>query len=227
VKFPEKFPAFALGAAVAVVVIFALATWQSNQPFGFATVKETEELRARIAALDRALRESESRARADAERWERTADARAAVADAMLKDAQEKAKRAEEAELAKAREAVARNAREVAQKAAAAGRQAAEKSNVELSQAETTPRVRNTGATQNDAEALYQQAIAMEGSGHARDAVRIYRRAARAGNGKAAKRLGDIYSCGIGGVARDQTESLQWYDLAFRLGEPVPTRRDC
>lgn len=230
-KLLEKLPAFVLGAAVAVVVIFALATLQTNHFFGFATAKETAELRARIADLDRTLRESEARARSDAERWEQTADTRAAVTAARLKDAQERAQRAAEeairqAELAKARETAAKKAQDDAQKAGVATRQAvAEK--LKLSQAETTPRVRNTGLTQNDAEALYQQAVTMEGSGNARDAVRIYRRAARRGSGKAARRLGDFYSCGIGGVARDQTESLQWYDLAFRLGEPVPTRRDC
>jgi hypothetical protein len=231
VKSLDRLLAFALGAAVAVVVILAIVIWQSNYPFGFATVRETEELRARIAVLDRALRESELKAQSAAEQWERTADARAAAEAARLKEAQERAKRAEEeaaqAELVRARELAAKKARDDAQKAAAARQVAAEKVNAEPSHAETPPRVRNTAATQNDVEALYQQAAAMEGSGHARDAVRTYRRAARAGSGKAAKRLGDLFSCGGLGVVRDQTESSQWYDLAFRLGEPVPTRRDC
>jgi hypothetical protein len=76
-------------------------------------------------------------------------------------------------------------------------------------------------------ESLYQHALATERGGNAKDAVRLYRRAARAGSGKAAKRLGDIFACGLAGVARDDGEALRWYDLAFRLGEPVPTRRDC
>ncbi len=74
-----------------------------------------------------------------------------------------------------------------------------------------------------EAENLYKQAVAMESAGNARDAVRIYRRAARGGSGKAAKRLGDILNCGAPGVARDYAQALLWYDTAFRLGESVPT----
>ncbi len=73
----------------------------------------------------------------------------------------------------------------------------------------------------SDTEAMYQQALAMEGSGKAADAVRIYRRAARAGHGKSAKRLGDIFDRGVPGVSRDYAESLQWYQTARDLGETV------
>jgi serine/threonine-protein kinase len=73
----------------------------------------------------------------------------------------------------------------------------------------------------SDIEAMYQQALAMEKSGKAADAVRIYRRAARAGHGKAAKRLGDIFDRGVPGVSRDYAESLQWYQTARELGETV------
>ena len=72
---------------------------------------------------------------------------------------------------------------------------------------------------------MYQQALAMEGSGKAADAVRIYRRAARAGHGKAAKRLGDIFDRGVPGVSRDYAESLQWYQTARDLGETVETAK--
>jgi chemotaxis protein histidine kinase CheA len=74
-----------------------------------------------------------------------------------------------------------------------------------------------------DYEALYQQALAMENGGDARGAIRIYRRAARAGSGKAAKRLGEIYDRGVPGVPRDYAESLQWYEAARQLGETVET----
>ena len=70
---------------------------------------------------------------------------------------------------------------------------------------------------------LYQQALAMENGGNAKDAIRIYRRAARAGSGKAAKRLGEIYDRGVAGVPRDYAESLQWYETARQLGETVET----
>ena len=61
----------------------------------------------------------------------------------------------------------------------------------------------------------------MEDSGKAADAIRIYRRAARAGSGKAAKRLGEIFDKGVPGVPRDYAESLQWYETARQLGETV------
>ena len=70
---------------------------------------------------------------------------------------------------------------------------------------------------------LYQQAMAMEQDGNAKDAIRIYRRAARAGSGKAAKRLGEIYDRGVPGVSRDYAESLQWYETARQLRERIET----
>ncbi len=73
-----------------------------------------------------------------------------------------------------------------------------------------------------EAEILYQQALAMERDGKAAAAIRIYRRAARSGSGKAAKRLGDIFDGGVPGVSRDYAESLQWYEVARQLGEDVP-----
>jgi serine/threonine-protein kinase len=70
-------------------------------------------------------------------------------------------------------------------------------------------------------ETLYQQALAMEQAGNAAQAIRVYRRAARAGSGKAAKRLGEIYDRGVPGVSRDYAESLQWYETARQLGEKI------
>jgi serine/threonine-protein kinase len=77
--------------------------------------------------------------------------------------------------------------------------------------------------TQTEFEVLYQQALAMESGGDAKGAIRIYRRAARAGSGKAAKRLGEIFDRGVPGVSRDYAESLQWYETARQLGETVET----
>jgi eukaryotic-like serine/threonine-protein kinase len=84
--------------------------------------------------------------------------------------------------------------------------------------AATAPAAKAGGS---ESEAMYQQALAMEKDGKAADAVRIYRRAARAGHGKAAKRLGDIFDRGVPGVSRDYAESLQWYQTARDLGETV------
>jgi TPR repeat protein len=69
---------------------------------------------------------------------------------------------------------------------------------------------------------LYEQAEALEREGKGPEAVRMYLRAARAGSGKAAKRLGEIYDKGIAGVARDYAESLKWLNAARVLGEDVP-----
>ena len=57
--------------------------------------------------------------------------------------------------------------------------------------------------------------------GKANEAIRIYRRAAKIGSGKAAKRLGEIFDKGVPGVSRDYAESLQWYEAARQLGETV------
>ncbi len=67
---------------------------------------------------------------------------------------------------------------------------------------------------------LFQQAQGMEAS-DPRGAIKIYRSLARGGNGKAAKRLGEIYDKGIPGVSRDYAESLQWYETARQLGESI------
>ncbi len=75
----------------------------------------------------------------------------------------------------------------------------------------------------SELDTLYQQALAMESGGKANEAIRIYRRAARAGSGKAAKRLGEIYDKGAPGISRDYAESLQWYETARQLGETVET----
>jgi tetratricopeptide (TPR) repeat protein len=72
-------------------------------------------------------------------------------------------------------------------------------------------------------EVLYRRGSDLEAEGRAAEAVRLYRRAARGGSGKAAKRLGDIYDRGVPGVSRDYAESLAWYQTARNLGESVPT----
>jgi TPR repeat protein len=61
---------------------------------------------------------------------------------------------------------------------------------------------------------------AVDGCG--RYVVRLYMRAAMTGNGKAAKRLGEIYDQGLLGIRKDYAESLKWYNAARVLGEDVP-----
>jgi len=65
-------------------------------------------------------------------------------------------------------------------------------------------------------------ATELERTGNGPEAVKFYVRAARAGNGKAALRLGQIYDTGIPGVARDYAQSLKWYNAARILGAEVP-----
>jgi TPR repeat protein len=69
---------------------------------------------------------------------------------------------------------------------------------------------------------LYELAVQTEKSGDTRTAIRVYRRAARAGSAPAAKRLGDIYEKGIPGIPKDHQEALQWYDIARKLGGNKP-----
>jgi serine/threonine-protein kinase len=77
----------------------------------------------------------------------------------------------------------------------------------------------------SNVEALLQQAAAKESEGDNRAAVKLYTQAARAGSGKAAKRLGDIYTKGVDGVPRDYAESLKWYNAARVLGEEVDLQK--
>jgi hypothetical protein len=73
----------------------------------------------------------------------------------------------------------------------------------------------------DEAAANYALGVDLENQGKAQDAIRLYRRAARGGSGKAAKRLGEIFDKGVPGVSRDHAESLQWYQTARDLGEEV------
>ncbi len=83
-----------------------------------------------------------------------------------------------------------------------------------------TPTPPKPAAVEN--ETLFQQAQALEASGKAAEAIRIYRQAARSGSGDAAIRLGEIYDKGVPGVSRDYSESRMWYQRARELGTSRP-----
>ena len=68
---------------------------------------------------------------------------------------------------------------------------------------------------------LYEQALAAERAGKAKEAVDLYVQAARKGSGVAAHRLGQIYEKGLGTVRADYQESLKWYNAARSLGYPA------
>lgn len=74
-------------------------------------------------------------------------------------------------------------------------------------------------------DSLREHALALERACRTVEAVKIYRRAARDGDGKSAKRLSEIYDQGIDGVPRDYAESLKWKVEALRLGEQAPAPR--
>jgi serine/threonine protein kinase len=112
-------------------------------------------------------------------------------------------------ETSDAQRAAAEQARAEARRQIAEARALAEKVKVETS-----------------GESLFREAFALERRGKGGDAVKVYARAAVAGNGKAAKRLGEIYDKGIAGVSRNNAESLKWYNAARLLGEEVPSAKN-
>jgi TPR repeat protein len=64
----------------------------------------------------------------------------------------------------------------------------------------------------------FQLAQNLEAEGKAREAVRVYASAAKAGSCEAARRLGQIYEKGLREVPHDYQESLSWYRQAEKLG---------
>jgi serine/threonine-protein kinase len=160
----------------------------------------------KASAGDRQAAQKAEAERAAAERANaaRTAQEKAAAEKAALERAAAAEKAAQE-RIAAAEKAAA----EAAARAVAAEKAAAEKAKL-------------AAAAPGGSEALFDQAMALEQQGKGNDAVKIYVRAARSGNGKAAKRLGEIYDKGLAGVSRDYAESLKWYNAARVLGEDVP-----
>ena len=66
---------------------------------------------------------------------------------------------------------------------------------------------------------VYEEAADLERQGKGIEAVKLYIRAARSGNPKAAMRLSEIYEKGLLGVKRDQAESQKWNNFARTLGD--------
>ena len=67
----------------------------------------------------------------------------------------------------------------------------------------------------------FEQAVYSERAGNMREAVVLYAKAARSGDGKAAHRLGEIYEKGLGGVQRNPDLASRWYNNARALGHPT------
>jgi len=121
-------------------------------------------------------------------------------------------------------EAKAQAERAIADARAAAERAATERALAEKAAADAKAQAAATrvASAPTSGDALFSQAAALEQEGKGRDAVKMYTQAARSGNGKAAKRLGEIYDKGLIGISRDYAESLKWYNAARVLGEDVP-----
>jgi len=199
-----------------------------------AQARAQAEAEAKRQADTTRLREAEAKKTADvAAAARRESDAKKQAAEqkaAADKLAQEKAL---SDRLAKERAAVEAERQRLAmekaaaEKAAAEAKIAAEKAAAERAAAEKAKQqVASASASPGGgSEALLQQAETLEGQGNGKEAVKAYTRAARQGNGKAAKRLGEIYDKGLIGVPRDYAESLKWYNAARVLGEEVPIAR--
>jgi serine/threonine-protein kinase len=169
--------------------------------------------------LARRQQEADARKQAELERQRRDAEAKK-LAEKIATEKLAAERAALEREAAERIAAAERAAKEAAERAAAAEKAAAE----QRAAAERAARQQVARAPSN-VDALLQQAAAKESEGDNRGAVKLYVQAARAGSGKAAKRLGDIYTKGVDGVPRDYAESLKWYNAARVLGEEVDLQK--
>ncbi len=157
------------------------------------------------------LEREEAKKKAEEEAKKRAEDAaKKKEEDAAKKKAaeEEKKRKAEEDAKKKADEEAARKraADEEAKKAAAAAAAAA------------TP----APAAGMSASQMRAEAASLESQGKMREAVRMYKNAANAGDGEAAKRLHNIYGKGEGGIPRDYAESVKWGDIARKRGIDIP-----
>ncbi len=66
---------------------------------------------------------------------------------------------------------------------------------------------------------LYDRAVALARSGQEVEAALLFKQAADAGNGAAARRLGELYATGAGNVPADADASKAWFALAESRGE--------
>jgi tRNA A-37 threonylcarbamoyl transferase component Bud32 len=216
-----------------------------------AARKSGDAKQKQLAEEARARAESEAKKTAEASRLrdaeaKKTADAAKAATDkasaeerTKAKLAQEKAEKdraaAEKAQAAKLAadraaaekaladaKAAAEKAKADADKAIADARAAEAKAKADAEKAKREAATTTVAAAPAGSDTLFEQASALEQQGKGGEAVKAYTRAARAGNSKAMKRLGEIYDKGIPGVSRDYAESLKWYNAARVLGEEVP-----
>jgi serine/threonine protein kinase len=189
--------------------------------------KQKELAEARSRAESEAKKSAEvSRLREDDAKKSQAAAEKARAEQSKVADGRKSASdKSESARLAAERaaaekavaEAKAQAERAIAE--ATAEKAAAEKATAEAKAQAAASRV---ASAPTSGDALFSQAASLDHEGKGRDAVKAYTQAARAGSGKAAKRLGEIYDKGLIGISRDYAESLKWYNAARVLGEEVP-----
>ena len=159
--------------------------------------------RARLEAEEKARSEAEEQARLDAE-----TRARNEVCEAAMQEAERKALRA--AEVAPRRLALEQERREAREQA----------------QRDADERVRIVVESilrrQREQADLFRRAEAMLLDGAVSEAAKLLSKAADAGSGAAAKRLGEIYAAGAGDVAQDPAQAERWFAIAVALGESNP-----
>jgi FimV-like protein len=76
--------------------------------------------------------------------------------------------------------------------------------------------------SREEAEKRYREGLAHERAGNEQAALRAFLDAGEAGNGRAQKRLGEIYDNGNSVVARDYQAALKWYQKAREQGVAIP-----
>jgi eukaryotic-like serine/threonine-protein kinase len=184
------------------------------------------EAEAKKTAEASRLREAEAKKTADAAKvaQDKASTEERAKAAKLVQDKAAQERLAAERAAAEAR-AAAEKAKAEAERQIAEARAATERAKAEAEKARREAEKTTAAAAPPGGEALFTQAAALEQQGKGNDAVKLYVRAARSGNGKAAKRLGDIYDKGLAGVSRDYAESLKWYNAARVLGEEVPLQK--
>ncbi|HEY5636247.1 MAG TPA: protein kinase [Burkholderiales bacterium] len=178
--------------------------------------KQAEAEAAKRADSAEARKEAEAKKQADA----------AAAAAARMTDRQREA--AENRRLLE--EARQRAAELAAQQKSAAAAQASTAQTSTAASGGNNARATTTSAAKADDKPVvvakaeppglnfYREGKELEASGKVRQAVRSYRRAAAMGNADAAKRLGEIYTNGLGDQPKDYAEGIRWTATAEKLG---------
>jgi hypothetical protein len=194
-----------------------------------AAKKISDDARSKDVAAQKAREEAKARELASAQALaaQKAGDAAKAreLASAQALAAQKAGDAAKARELASAQALAAQKAGDEAKARELASAQAlaAQKARDEAKAQELASAAASAAAkAKTNPQALFEQAQRAEKEGRVREAVGLYKQAYGAGNGNAARMLGDIYARGSGDVGRDYSEQVQWYGKAKAMGVDVP-----